>query len=208
MAAGLKPPLAPTDPRIGLGYDIHAFGPGDHVVIGGVRIPHDRGVIAHSDGDVALHALCDALLGALALGDIGLHFPPGDETWRGADSRALLRACFALVQAEGYRLGNADIAVVCERPKLMPHVALMRERIAEDLAVTPQQISVKATTNEKLDAIGAEQGLAAHAVVLLLPRARAQNIEIAQQAVRRHVPEGESLADGLLAERRNEARKF
>lgn len=156
-------------PRIGTGYDVHAFGPGDHVMLGGVRIAHSRGIVAHSDGDVALHALCDALLGALALGDIGRHFPPTDERWRGADSRALLRHCRALVGARGYALGNCDLVVVCERPRLAPHVALMRERIAADLECAVDAVSVKATTSEKLGFTGREEGIAATAVVLLVP---------------------------------------
>jgi 2-C-methyl-D-erythritol 2,4-cyclodiphosphate synthase len=158
-------------PRIGIGYDIHAFGIGDHAVIGGVRIAHDQGVIAHSDGDVAIHALCDALLGALALGDIGHYFPPDDPRWRGSDSRVLLRECVRLVHAGGYLVGNADVAVICEKPKLAPHLLQMRERLAQDLCVEIGDVSIKATTNEKLDAIGRREGLAAQAVVLVYPKA-------------------------------------
>ncbi len=154
--------------RIGLGYDVHAFGPGDHVVLGGVRIPHSHGLVAHSDGDVALHALCDALLGALALGDIGKHFPPSDVSWKGADSRALLRHCRALIGELGYAIGNCDIVVVCERPKLAPHVTLMRERIAADLQCGIDAVSVKATTSERLGFTGREEGIAAQAVVLVV----------------------------------------
>ena len=154
--------------RIGLGYDVHAFGPGDHVMLGGVRIPHGHGLVAHSDGDVALHALCDALLGALALGDIGKHFPPSDDRWRGADSRALLRHCRALIGERGYAIGNCDIVVVCERPKLAPHVTLMRERIAADLGCEFDAVSVKATTSERLGFTGREEGVAAQAVVLVV----------------------------------------
>lgn len=155
--------------RIGQGYDVHAFGPGDHVMLGGVRVPHERGVVAHSDGDVVLHALCDAILGALALGDIGKHFPPSDPQWRDADSRRFLRHCEALMRERGYRLGNADVTVVCERPKVGPHAQAMRERIAEDLAVEIDAISVKATTSEKLGFTGREEGIAATAVCLLVP---------------------------------------
>ncbi len=155
--------------RIGQGYDVHAFGHGDHMVLGGVRITHEHGVIAHSDGDVVIHALCDALLGALALGDIGQHFPPTDERWRDADSRVFLRHVAQLMQAQGYRLGNADITVVCERPKIAPHAPAMRSNLAADLGCDIQQVSIKATTSEKLGFTGRGEGLAAMAVVLLLP---------------------------------------
>jgi 2-C-methyl-D-erythritol 2,4-cyclodiphosphate synthase len=168
----MSPPHV-TRPRIGVGFDIHALEPGDHVVLGGVRIPHSKGIKAHSDGDVAIHALCDALLGALALGDIGHYFPPTDERWRGVDSRELLRQCRRLLTQHGYELGNADISVIAEAPKLAPHVALMRTRLAEDLLVAEDCISVKATTNEKLDAIGRAEGIAAHAVVMLFAKAAA-----------------------------------
>jgi 2-C-methyl-D-erythritol 2,4-cyclodiphosphate synthase len=155
--------------RIGQGYDVHAFGTGDHVMLGGVRVAHDRGVVAHSDGDVVLHALCDAILGALALGDIGTHFPPGDERWRGADSRRFLLRCAELMNAQGYLLGNADVTVVCERPRVAPHAAAMRGNIAADLRCDPGQISIKATTSERLGFTGRGEGIAAQAVVLLLP---------------------------------------
>ncbi len=161
-------------PRIGVGYDVHAFGPGDHVMLGGVRIAHGHGIVAHSDGDVALHALCDAMLGALALGDIGQHFPPGDERWRDADSRALLRHCRALIAARGYAIGNCDLVVVCERPRLAVHVPAMRERIAADLACAVDAVSVKATTSERLGFTGREEGIAVQAVVLLHPVGDAQ----------------------------------
>ncbi|MEZ0472065.1 2-C-methyl-D-erythritol 2,4-cyclodiphosphate synthase [Luteimonas salinilitoris] len=154
--------------RIGHGYDVHAFGDGDHVMIGGVRIAHDHGVLAHSDGDVALHALCDAMLGALALGDIGAHFPPADPQWKGADSRVLLRHCQALVAGRGWRLGNADLTVVCERPRIGPHAQAMREAIASDLGVDAGAIGVKATTSERLGFTGRGEGIAAHAVCLLV----------------------------------------
>jgi 2-C-methyl-D-erythritol 2,4-cyclodiphosphate synthase len=156
--------------RIGSGFDVHAFGEGDHVILGGVRIVHDHGLVAHSDGDVALHALCDGLLGALALGDIGRHFPPSDARWHGANSRDLLRHCVALIQAQGYRLGNADITIICERPKITPHSEQMRKNIAEDCGVSIEDISVKATTTEKLGFTGRAEGIAAQAAVLLVKR--------------------------------------
>ena len=156
--------------RIGQGFDVHAFGEGDHVVLGGVRIPHDRGIVAHSDGDVAIHAVCDAMLGALALGDIGQHFPPSDPQWKDADSRAFLRRCNALIGERGWRVGNADITVVCERPKVGPHALAMRELLASDLGVEADAVSVKATTSEKLGFTGRGEGIAAQAVVLLVQR--------------------------------------
>lgn len=156
-------------PRIGHGIDVHRFGPGDYVTLGGVKIPHDQGLVAHSDGDVALHALCDAILGALALGDIGKHFPDTDAEFSGADSRGLLRHVVKLMQTQGYTLGNADITVLAERPKLAPYIGLMRERIAQDAGVLPEQISVKATTTEKLGFVGRREGIEAHAVVMLFP---------------------------------------
>ena len=154
--------------RIGSGFDVHAFGDGDHVMLGGVKIPHEKGLEAHSDGDVVLHALCDAILGALALGDIGKHFPPSDERWRGVDSRDLLRHCISLIQGQGYALNNADITIVCERPKITPHGEQMRKNISEDCRVGSDQISVKATTTEKLGFTGRGEGIAAQAVVLLV----------------------------------------
>lgn len=153
--------------RIGIGYDVHAFGPGDHVWLGGVRIPHRHGIVAHSDGDVLLHAVCDALLGALALGDIGQHFPPTESRWKGADSRSLLRHCFSLVRASAYRIGNLDSVVVCEQPRLAAHVVAMRACIAADLECAIDCISVKATTSERLGFTGRGEGIAAQAVVLL-----------------------------------------
>lgn len=154
--------------RIGQGLDVHAFGEGDHVMLGGVRIPHARGVLAHSDGDVALHALCDALLGALALGDIGTHFPPSDARWKDADSRAFVRHCDALIRTRGWRVGNCDITVICERPKVGPHAQAMREVIAADLGIDLDAVSVKATTSEKLGLTGRGEGIAAQAVCLLV----------------------------------------
>lgn len=154
--------------RIGQGIDIHAFGAGDHIVLGGVRIAHERGVIAHSDGDVVIHALCDAILGALALGDIGMHFPPSDERWRGADSRVFVRHCAGLMHEHGMTVGNADISIVCERPQIAPHAQAMRANLAADLGCDLQKISVKATTSEKLGFAGRGEGIAALAVVLLV----------------------------------------
>jgi 2-C-methyl-D-erythritol 2,4-cyclodiphosphate synthase len=154
--------------RIGHGFDVHAFGEGDHVMLGGVRIPFARGLDAHSDGDVVIHALCDALLGALALGDIGTHFPPADPRWRDADSRAFLRHCNALVRERGWALGNADITVICERPKVGPHAATMRAMLADDLGVDVDAVSVKATTTETLGFTGRGEGIAAQAMCLLV----------------------------------------
>lgn len=153
--------------RVGHGYDVHAFEPGDYVTLGGVRIPHSQGMRAHSDGDVVLHALCDALLGALALGDIGQHFPDSDSRWKGADSRAFLRHCVRLVHEHGYRVVNADVTVLAEAPRLGTHRAAMRGNIANDLETTADRVNVKATTCEGLGAIGRAEGLACHAVVLL-----------------------------------------
>jgi 2-C-methyl-D-erythritol 2,4-cyclodiphosphate synthase len=155
--------------RIGSGFDVHAFGEGDHVMLGGVRIPFTRGLVAHSDGDVLIHALCDALLGALALGDIGKHFPPTDPRWKDADSRALLRRCATLVRERGYVLGNADLILIGEQPRVGPHADAMRANLAADLACDIGRISVKATTTERLGFTGRGEGLAAQAVVLLEP---------------------------------------
>lgn len=155
--------------RIGNGFDVHAFGPGDHVMIGGVRVPHDRGVVAHSDGDVLLHALCDALLGAMGLGDIGQHFPDSDPRWRGADSRVFLRHCAGLLVESGWRVVNADLTLLAEAPRLGRHRDAMRANVGEDLGVDPGRINVKATTCERLGALGRGEGLACMAVVLLEP---------------------------------------
>lgn len=154
--------------RIGQGFDVHAFGEGDHVMLGGVRVAHDRGIVAHSDGDVVLHALCDAILGAAALGDIGRHFPPSDPQWKGADSRAFLRHCDRLVRELGWRVGNVDVTVICERPKVGPHAEAMRRLIAQDLGIGIDAVSVKATTTEKLGFTGRGEGIAAQAVCLLV----------------------------------------
>lgn len=153
--------------RIGQGIDVHAFGPGDHIVLGGVTIPHEQGLVAHSDGDVLLHALADALLGALALGDIGQHFPDTDDAYAGADSRVLLRHVISLIQQKGYRLVNADATLIAQAPKMAPHIDAMRANIAEDCQVSADAVSVKATTSEKLGFTGRKEGIAAQAVVLL-----------------------------------------
>lgn len=163
MNSTVFPPI-----RIGQGYDVHAFGEGDHVMLGGVRVAHARGVLAHSDGDVVLHALCDAMLGALALGDIGQHFPPDDARWHNADSSQFVRHCQVLLRERGWRVGNADITVICERPKVGPYSAAMREQIAALLAVSGDAVSVKATTSERLGFTGRGEGIAAQAVVLLV----------------------------------------
>ena len=153
--------------RIGHGYDVHAFGDGDHIMLCGVRIAHQNGLMAHSDGDVALHALTDALLGALALGDIGHHFPDDDPAFEGADSRQLLRQVMVLVKARGFLLGNADLTIIAQAPKLASHIAAMRQNLSEDLGGDMDLINVKATTTEKLGFVGREEGIAVHAVVLL-----------------------------------------
>jgi 2-C-methyl-D-erythritol 2,4-cyclodiphosphate synthase len=156
--------------RIGQGVDVHAFdqiGSADSVRLGGVDIPHDRQLIAHSDGDVVLHALMDALLGAAALGDIGQHFSDTDPAYAGADSMALLRQVMQMIRAESYAIGNADITIAAERPKIAPHANTMRERIADALGVDQNQISIKATTTEGLGFVGRREGIAVTAVVLL-----------------------------------------
>jgi len=153
--------------RIGHGYDVHAFGEGDYITLCGVRIAHGRGLVAHSDGDVALHALADALLGALALGDIGHHFPDDDPMYEGADSRQLLRHVVNLVNERGLSLGNADLTIIAQAPKLASHIDAMRQHLAEDLGAGIDQINVKATTTEKLGFVGREEGIGVHAVVLL-----------------------------------------
>ncbi|KGD63076.1 2-C-methyl-D-erythritol 2,4-cyclodiphosphate synthase [Alcanivorax jadensis T9] len=156
--------------RIGQGFDVHAFTEGDHVMLGGVAIPHSHGLKAHSDGDVALHALSDALLGALALGDIGHYFPDTDPQWQDADSATLLAAIYRDVTAAGWQLGNADITVICQAPKLAPHIRAMRQRIADLLDCEVGQVSVKATTTEKLGFTGRKEGIAVQAVVLVESR--------------------------------------
>ncbi|RKD85642.1 2-C-methyl-D-erythritol 2,4-cyclodiphosphate synthase [Kushneria marisflavi] len=154
--------------RIGHGFDVHRFGEGDHLMLGGVRVAFDHGFVAHSDGDVVLHALSDALLGAAALGDIGRHFPDTDEQWRGADSRALLRHVVALVRAQGFGLINVDITILAQAPKMAPHIDAMREVIAGDIGLESICVNVKATTTEKLGFTGRGEGIAVEAVALLM----------------------------------------
>ena len=153
--------------RIGSGFDVHAFGPGDMVVLGGVRVPSSRGVIAHSDGDVVLHALCDAMLGAAGLGDIGMHFPDTDPVWKGAESRRFVAAVLEMLGVRKLRVGNVDITLLAQTPKVSPYRLEIRRSIAQMLGVTENQVNVKATTTEHLGFIGRSEGLAAQAVVLL-----------------------------------------
>lgn len=153
--------------RIGHGYDVHRLVAGRKCIIGGVDIPHETGLLGHSDADVLLHAISDALLGAAALGDIGMHFPPSDPSYKDADSRALLRRVAVLIADAGYRIGNIDATVLAERPKLLSHIPQMRQNIAEDLNIPLADVSVKATTEEGLGFTGAKEGIAAHAVCLL-----------------------------------------
>jgi 2-C-methyl-D-erythritol 2,4-cyclodiphosphate synthase len=156
--------------RIGHGFDVHRLAPGRPLVLGGVVVPHDRGLLGHSDADVLAHALCDALLGAAALGDIGAHFPDSDAAYKDADSMRLLTAVVAKIAAAGYVVGNVDATVAAEAPQLAPHIAAMRETIAAALGVAVDTVSVKATTTEKLGAVGRGEGIAATAVALILSR--------------------------------------
>jgi 2-C-methyl-D-erythritol 2,4-cyclodiphosphate synthase len=153
--------------RVGQGLDVHAFGDGDHVMLAAVRIPYERGLAAHSDGDVAIHALCDALLGAAALGDIGQHFPPGEERWRNVDSTLLLARVLESLAELGWQPVNADITIACESPRVGPHVPAMRAAIAPILGIDAEAVSVKATTTERLGFCGRGEGIAALAVVLI-----------------------------------------
>ena len=153
--------------RIGCGIDVHAFGPGDFVMLGGVRIAHTRGVVAHSDGDVVLHALCDALLGAAGLGDIGQHFSDADPRWRGADSARFVAEVLAMLRERGLAVANADLTVIAQAPKIAPHRAAMRRQIARLLALEEERVNIKATTTEGLGFLGRVEGIAAQAVVLL-----------------------------------------
>lgn len=153
--------------RVGQGVDVHAFGEGDHVILGGVRIPHEQALKAHSDGDVALHALCDAMLGAAAQGDIGRHFPPSDASWADADSRDLLRRVDLLLKHDGWSVMNVDITLVCEKPKITPHAEQMRANIAADIGLDVMDVSVKATTTEGLGFCGRGEGITALATVLI-----------------------------------------
>ena len=154
--------------RIGHGYDVHRFGEGDFITLGGVKIPYERGLVAHSDGDVVMHAVTDAILGAAALGDIGRHFPDTDPQFKGADSRVLLRHALGLVQAKGWKVGNVDVTIAAQAPKLAPHIENMRVRVAEELQVELEQVNIKATTTEKLGFVGRKEGIAVDAVALLL----------------------------------------
>lgn len=164
--------------RIGNGYDIHQLVTGRKLILGGVEIPHEKGLLGHSDADVLTHAIMDALLGALSLGDIGHYFPPTDDKWKGADSLVLLSQVNHLIQERGWQINNIDSVIIAERPKLKPHLDEMRDRLAVILSITPDQIGIKATTNEKLDAIGREEAIASHAVVLLLGSEDSKNILI------------------------------
>lgn len=154
--------------RIGHGFDVHKFGGEGPCMLGGVPVPYEQGLLAHSDGDVVLHAVSDALLGAIAAGDIGRHFPDNDMTYEGIDSRILLRDVFAKVQAEGYRLGNLDVTIIAQAPKMAPHIEGMRAVMAADLQSTIQQVNVKATTSERLGFTGRKEGIAVEAVVLVV----------------------------------------
>jgi 2-C-methyl-D-erythritol 2,4-cyclodiphosphate synthase len=156
--------------RIGQGYDAHRFSEGDHVVLGGVRIPFGKGLAAHSDGDVLLHAICDALLGAAAAGDIGRHFPDSSAEFKGIDSRILLRRVAEVMGAAGYAVGNIDATVICEQPRVSPHVEGMRQCVAQDLGIDVSQVNIKGTTTEKMGFTGRGEGIAALAVALLIPR--------------------------------------
>jgi 2-C-methyl-D-erythritol 2,4-cyclodiphosphate synthase len=153
--------------RIGSGFDVHAFGPGDSVILGGVRVPHSRGVVAHSDGDVVLHALCDAMLGAAGLGDIGMHFPDSDPMWKGANSRRFVEAVLGMLAVRRLRLVNVDVTLLAQAPRVSAHRIEIRRSLAQMLSVSENQVNIKATTTEHLGFIGREEGLAAQAVVLL-----------------------------------------
>ncbi len=153
--------------RIGNGYDVHAFTQGEHITLGGVTIPHDKAFLAHSDGDVLIHALCDALLGALSLGDIGQHFPDTDDDFANIDSRKLLRHVVALIKEKGYQVQNCDNTIVAQAPKMSPHIQSMRNNLAEDLQIGEDAVGVKATTTEKLGFTGRQEGIAVYSVVLL-----------------------------------------
>jgi 2-C-methyl-D-erythritol 2,4-cyclodiphosphate synthase len=154
--------------RIGNGYDIHRLVSGRPLILGGVEISHTVGLLGHSDADVLTHAIMDAMLGALSLGDIGHYFPPTDPAWKGADSLVLLQQVNALILEKGWKVSNIDSVIVAERPKLKPHLDKMKEKLAATLALDPEQIGIKATTNEQLGPVGREEGIAAHAVALLI----------------------------------------
>ena len=150
--------------RVGMGFDVHRFGPGDHLMLGGVAVPHAQGVVSHSDGDVVLHAIVDAVLGAMAAGDIGSHFPPSDETWRDADSAHFVAHTLAMLRARGGHLSHVDVTVICQRPRIGPHREAMMARLADVLGLAPARISLKATTTERLGFTGRGEGIAAQAV--------------------------------------------
>ena len=154
--------------RIGHGFDVHCFTEGRPLILGGVNIPYEKGLEAHSDGDVVIHALCDALLGAAALGDIGQHFPDSDVEFKNIDSRILLRRVVELLKYKGWRLGNADITVIAQAPKMAPHISKMRSNLASDLDAPVDNLNIKATTTEKLGYIGRGEGIAVHAVTVLV----------------------------------------
>ncbi|MEN8213524.1 MAG: 2-C-methyl-D-erythritol 2,4-cyclodiphosphate synthase [Pseudomonadota bacterium] len=157
--------------RIGHGFDAHRFAPGRPLILGGVTIPHAQGLEAHSDGDVLIHALCDALLGAAALGDIGAHFPDSSESYAGIDSRVLLRSVIDKLEEEGWRVGNVDMTLIAQAPKLAPYIQKMREILARDMKSDLPAVGIKATTTERMGYIGREEGIAAHAVALIVKRA-------------------------------------
>jgi 2-C-methyl-D-erythritol 2,4-cyclodiphosphate synthase len=154
--------------RVGQGYDLHALVPDRDLIIGGVNIPHTHGLLGHSDADALLHAITDALLGAAALGDIGRHFPDTDERFKGADSRVLLRATMSLIQAAGYQVGNVDATIICQAPKMAPHIPEMVKNIASDLGVSASHVNIKAKTNEGLGHLGRQEGIAVHAIAMLM----------------------------------------
>jgi 2-C-methyl-D-erythritol 2,4-cyclodiphosphate synthase len=156
--------------RIGNGYDIHRLVPDRPLILGGIHIPHELGLLGHSDADALTHAIMDAMLGALSLGDIGHYFPPTDPKWEGADSQVLLQQVNQLIQDQGWQINNIDSVIVAERPKIKPHIAAMRDRLATTLQLSPDQIGIKATTNEKLGPTGREEGIAAYTVALLIKR--------------------------------------
>lgn len=153
--------------RTGLGYDVHRLVEGRELWLCGIRLPHEKGLLGHSDADVALHALCDALLGAAALGDIGKHFPPSDDRYKGIDSKILLERCVAMVRKNGYEIGNVDITICAERPKINPHIAEMRKCVADVMQIPCEDVSIKATTTEKLGFTGREEGISAYATALI-----------------------------------------
>jgi 2-C-methyl-D-erythritol 2,4-cyclodiphosphate synthase len=155
--------------RIGTGYDVHAFTEGDHLTLGGINIPFHHAFAAHSDGDVLIHAICDALLGALALGDIGQHFPPNDKQWKDCASSVFLKHIMALLATEKYQLNNIDATIICEQPKMQTHIHNMRKNLATIMNIELNQVSIKATTTEKLGYCGRGEGVAVQAVCLLSP---------------------------------------